>query len=210
MFIDFGAGFYVEKHLKRYQKLDPNEIVIGIDATTEIPERFSEFLQIMDDYYIKEKDTYIKKKETPFKYFDKYFFGTGIQDELKLESKADHWICISTLEHVREQDIFSVMEGIVNKVKETSVGSILIDLTDHLKYPPDEKNCFYHYKDPLYRSEWNPTNVATWNNGHRGIFLNRVRREEWFIILDQFFTYDLGPTDGVTTIDILNVKIKKC
>lgn len=208
MFIDFGAGFYVEKHLRRYKSLSPSEYILGIDAISNIPEKFTEFNDIMKQYYIKDDTGYIKVKEPPFKYFDHYMTGFRMQDDIQLEKKADKWICISTLEHVLEGDVFSVLEGIIQKVEKNSVGQILIDLTDHRQYPANESNCFYHYQDPLYRSHWNPSYVRMFEQGNAGIFLNRIRKNQWFTILDTFFTYKIAPDDDNTRVSIFDVRVK--
>jgi hypothetical protein len=208
MFIDFGAGFYVEKLLTRYALQDPDEYILCIDAISDVPAKFTGFLEITDKYYTKEGSCYFKKKEPPFKYFDRYITGLHLQDVFALEKKADTWICISTLEHVLEGDVFPVLEGIVNKVEQNSVGRILIDLSDHITYPADLDNCFYHYSDLLFRSPFSAYCREMYKNGNVGIFLNRIRKEEWFTILDTFFTYEIGSDDDIARLSIIDVRLK--
>ena len=208
MFIDFGAGFYAFKHLRRYARIDPAEYILCIDAVSEVPAQYTDFLKITDEYYTKEGNCYFKKKEPPFKYFDRYILGLHMQDDFALETKADTWICVSTLEHVLDADVFPVLEGIVNKVKENSVGRILIDLTDHRVYPSDKNDCFRHYTDPYYRSPSHEKYNELFKNGNTGIFLNRIRKKTWFTILDEFFTYSVAPDDDETRVSIFDVKVK--
>ena len=201
MFIDFGAGYDFKLIRDRFihKPLPKDNGIVGIDRRPDNPEYYKDFFNLMDKYYVKVDNMWIKKRNTPFQFYDCYICA-DIRDNIDILDPADTWICISTLEHVPEEEVKSFLEGIISKIKPNSVGHIHIDLTDHRKYPPDIENCFLHYTDETWG-----TSLET---DYRGLFLNRIRRNEWFEILDEYFTYKRGVNDGLTSVSLDEVRLK--
>lgn len=199
MYLDFGAGYDLDLLCTRFLKFSKREYIVGIDRRTDNPTKYKKFFAIMDSHYKKVDNMWVKKSEPPFRFYDCYICA-DIRDEIDILELADTWSCVSTLEHVPEEEVEDFLKGMVAKVKKDSVGHIHIDLTDHRKYPPDPEDAFLHYTDET----WGRTR----NKDYSGLFLNRIRRDEWFKILDQYFTYELAVNDGWDSVSIYKVKPK--
>jgi hypothetical protein len=199
--IDFGAGYDCDVLVKRgFEKLDPWDVVVGIDRRVDFRPIFPEFFEIMDKYYTKVDNMWIQQEKPPFKFYDCYI-QEDIRNDIDMLAPADTWKCVSTLEHIYEEEVEDFMKGLLNKVKPDSVGHIHIDLSDHWQYPPDPNDCFRHYEDEEY--------ARTKNDLYIGLFLNRIRKDEWREIIGQHFTFREGIPEDLTTMRLFDVKVKK-
>lgn len=200
MHIDFGAGYDADVLFQRgFENFPEFEIIVGIDRRQDFPSRFPEFFDFMERYYTKVDNMWIQRVKPPFKFYDCYI-QEDIRNDIDMLPPADSWKCVSTLEHVPEDEVHDFMKGIVSKVKVDSVGKFHIDLTDHKKYPPDPDNCFYHYEN----EEWGRER----NKYHVGLFLNRIRKPEWREIIGQYFTFEEKMEEDLTTMQLFDVRVK--
>jgi len=197
MHIDFGAGTRIDTAIERCAKFSSDDIIIGIDRRSRVvrPGGYTpEFSAIMNEYYELVDNMWMRVKPTPFRLYDYYIQG-DIRDDFDIDLSADTWACIATLEHVPEDEVEDFFTGLKNKISKDSVGHLHVDLTDHKK-PPG----FFHYTNTEYASKI--------REDYSGLFLNRIRREEWFNIIDQHFTYIIGPSDSQFSVSLTQVRLK--
>ena len=91
------------------------------------------------------------------------------------------------------------MEAFIEKLHWKSVGEMRIDLTDHRYYPSDE-NSFLHYEDETF--------ARTIHEDFTGLYLNRIKRQEWKHMFDEWFNYESARDDNQYTVSLKNVKLK--
>ena len=197
MHIDFGAGTHIDSAIKRCSKISSNDIIIAIDRRSMVvrPGGYTpEISALLNEYYELVDNTWMKVKPTPFRLYDYYIQG-DIRDDFDIDLSADTWLCVATLEHVPEDEVEDFFIGLKNKISKNSVGYLHIDLTDHKK-PPG----FFHYTNAEYAS--------VMREDYSGLFLNRIRREEWFDIIDRHFTYVTAPSDNEFSVSLGKVRLK--
>jgi hypothetical protein len=197
MHIDFGAGMKMDILKERCAKFSDDDIVIGIDRRTAVvrPGGFTpEFSAFMNEYYELVDNMWVRVKPTPFRLYDCYIHG-DIRDDFDIDLSADTWACVATLEHVPDDEVEDFFTGLKNKISKDSEGHLHVDLSDHKK-PPG----FFHYENAEYASEL--------RENYSGLFLNRIRKEEWFKIIDKHFTYNIWPSDGQFSVSLGQVRLK--
>jgi hypothetical protein len=150
VFIDFGCGPNMSQCIKYKSK---NFYVIAVNKTQE------DFFRNM-------------KKKVDLEYYKLICDELNTFDLSDLSNKctykADRWHCGAVLEHVEEDKIKNFLINIGNNIKEKSIGTLNIDLTDHF-------GGFNHYRDLSKYS----------------FIKNTLREEEWYDIIENHFHIDL-------------------
>lgn len=199
MFIDFGAGYDLPVIGNKFKHIPEFEQMVAIDRRPDFRSRFPEFFDLMDKHYTKVDNMWIKKTDPGFKFYDCYI-QDDIRNNIDILEPADVWRCVSTLEHVYDEEVEDFMKGLLAKIQPWSNGYLHIDLTDHRKYPPDPDDCFYHYEN----EEWGRSK----GKYYTGLYLNRIRKKEWVDMLSQWFTYTPAPSDNHMSLSWANVRLK--
>jgi len=197
--LDFGAGELIEDLVGQFTDFDETQwTIIGVDRRE--PHKDPVFMHIMKTHYDRIGNGWIVKKDNkpPWRFYDMYIVD-DIRSPNLVIPKANSWQCLSTMEHVPEEELQEVMEAFIDKLHWKSVGKMRIDLTDHRYYPSDEKS-FLHYEDETF--------AKTIHKDFTGLYLNRVKRGEWKQLMDKWFVYEGAPDDNQYTVSLKNVKLK--
>tara|TARA_B100000683_G_scaffold226039_1_gene224837 strand:- start:458 stop:1015 length:558 start_codon:yes stop_codon:yes gene_type:complete len=99
-----------------------------------------------------------------------HFINEDVCDDWKDVPLFDEWNCTSVLEHVKKDRTTDFIQGLRNKVTESSKGYIHIDFSNHnLKH---DGSTYYDKRDKKYK-----------------VYLNRIGRNEWMDIIGSCFSY---------------------
>lgn len=197
--LDFGAGEIMADLVGQFTQFSNNTTIIGIDRRE--PHKDPVFFHIMEEHYDRVGNGWVVKEDNkpPFRFYDMYIIDDIRSPDFNIP-KVRSWQSLSTFEHIPEEDVEECIQALVDKLSWDSVGKIRIDLTDHRYYPSDE-NSFLHYEDETF--------ARLIRDDFTGLFLNRIKRKEWKLLLDKWFAYETAPDDSRYTVSLKNVTLKR-
>ena len=199
MFIDFGCGYDLSQfqHKQTYWPVPKDVPYVGIDRRPIKHNASKQFIDLLVAGYTQTaKNVWIKKHEYSFRLHDIYVID-DIRNDMPSYIMAEQFRCDSVLEHTPEDEVFDTLVGMYNKIDDEGSGGIHIDLSDHKKQIPPT---FDHYEDD------------TWGVEHRehykGFFLNRIKKDQWIELLNEFFVYELRDPEEPSFVSARNVRKK--
>lgn len=199
MYIDFGCGYDLNQfaHKQTYWPVPKDITFVGIDRRPIVHNASKDFIDILDVGYIQTAhNIWVLNADFEFRMHDMYVVD-DIRNNMPSYFMADHFRCDSVLEHIPEEEVFDTLVGLYNKIDKDGIGGIHIDLSDHKKNVPPT---FDHYEDD---------NWGTENREHfKGFFLNRIRKDKWIELLNEFFVYELHAPEDPSFVSARNVRKK--
>lgn len=199
MYIDFGCGWDLKQfaHKQKYWPIPKDVPFIGIDRRPIEHNAPKDFIDTLEVGYIQTAaNVWVLNTEFSFRMHDMYVID-DIRNNMPSYFMADQFRCDSVLEHIPDEEVFDTLVGLYNKIDKDGIGGIHVDLSDHKKNVPPT---FDHYED----DNWGIERMEH----HKGFFLNRIRKDQWIELLNEFFIYELRDPEEPSFVSARNVRKK--
>lgn len=199
MYIDFGCGYNLLQfaHKQNLWPVPKDITYVGIDRRPIKHNADKDFIGLLETGYIQTAENiWVKNAEFSFRLHDMYIVD-DIRNDMPSYFMAEQFRCDSVLEHIPEDEVFDTLVGMYNKIDNEGLGRIHIDLSDHKKQVPPT---FDHYEDDTWgveRCEY-----------HKGFFLNRIKKDQWIELLNEFFVYELRDPEDPSFVSLRSVRKK--